>query len=113
MKLPGRVGDTPIIGGGIYSSGQSAVVCTGKGEAFIQTLTAKYVDDQIRLGKHPQDVAEEAIKRMTRLTGETGGLIVVDALERIGISHNCNSFPVVVVIDGEVQNITPVQLMSL
>ncbi|SEC44909.1 isoaspartyl peptidase/L-asparaginase family protein [Paenibacillus sp. GP183] len=112
MKRPGRVGDTPIIGGGIYSSDQSAVVCTGKGEAFIQTLTAKFVDDQIRLGKHPQDVAEEAIKRMTRLTGETGGLIVVDALERIGISHNCNSFPVVVIVNGEVKNIINSRMIS-
>ncbi|SEB73702.1 isoaspartyl peptidase/L-asparaginase [Paenibacillus sp. GP183] len=113
MKLPGRVGDTPIIGGGIYASEQSAVVCTGKGEAFIQTLTAKFVDDQIRSGKHPQDVAEEAIERMTRLTGETGGLIVIDASERIGISHNCSSFPVIVVVNGEVKNIKPVRLKTV
>jgi beta-aspartyl-peptidase (threonine type) len=113
MKLPGRVGDTPIIGGGIYSSDQSAVVCTGKGEAFILTLTAKFVDDQIRLGKHPQVIAEEAIERMTRLTGETGGLIVIDALERVGISHNCSTFPVIVVVNGEVKNIKPIRLVSI
>jgi beta-aspartyl-peptidase (threonine type) len=110
MKLPGRVGDTPIIGGGIFSSDKSAVVCTGKGEAFIQTLTAKFVDDQIRLGRHPQDVAEEAIERMTNLTGETGGLIVIDASERVGIFHNCSSFPVVVVANGIVKNIKPVHI---
>jgi beta-aspartyl-peptidase (threonine type) len=113
MKWPGRVGDTPIIGGGIYASEQSAVVCTGKGEAFIQTLTAKFVDDRIRSGKHPQDVAEEAIERMTRLTGETGGLIVIDASERIGITHNCSTFPVIVVVNGEVKNIKPVRLMTV
>jgi beta-aspartyl-peptidase (threonine type) len=110
MKLPGRIGDTPIIGGGIYASDQSAVVCTGKGEAFIKTLTAKFVDDLIRSGAHPQEAANEAIARMTRLTGETGGLIVIDAFQRFGITHNCSTFPVIVVIDGEVQNITPFQL---
>jgi L-asparaginase / beta-aspartyl-peptidase len=113
MKLPGRVGDTPIIGGGIYASDQSAVVCTGKGEAFIKTLTAKFVDDLIREGKHPQEVANEAIARMTRLTGETGGLIVIDAFQRIGITHNCNTFPVIVLVDGIVQNITPYQLITV
>jgi beta-aspartyl-peptidase (threonine type) len=110
MKFPGRVGDTPIIGGGIYASDRSAVVCTGKGEAFIQTLTAKFVDDSIRAGKHPQDVAEEAVTRMTRLTGETGGLIVVDAEQRIGIAHNCNTFPVIVLVDGKVVSRKPVTL---
>jgi beta-aspartyl-peptidase (threonine type) len=105
MKLPGRIGDTPIIGGGIYASDQSAVVCTGKGEAFIKTLTAKFVDDLIRSGAHPQDAANEAIERMTHLTGETGGLIVIDAFQRFGITHNCNTFPVIVVIDGKVQSI--------
>lgn len=100
LKHPGRVGDTPVIGGGIFASDVSAVVCTGRGEAFIQTLTAKFVDDQIRAGGHPQHVAVTAVERMRERTGENGGVIVLDYAGRIGVSHNCSSFPVVAVRDG-------------
>lgn len=110
MKHPGRVGDTPIIGGGIFASTKSAVVCTGRGEAFIQSLTAKFVDDRCQAGEHPQTVAENAVLRMTELTGETGGLIVIDHRERIGIAHNCSTFPVVVVINGKIQDIRPTKI---
>jgi beta-aspartyl-peptidase (threonine type) len=110
MKYPGRVGDTPIIGGGIFASKYSAIVCTGRGEAFIQTLTAKFVDDQIQAGTHPQEAAIMAIERMTSQTGETGGLIVVDSWQRFGAVHNCSSFPVVVMINGVIQNVKPIQI---
>jgi len=103
LKHPGRVGDTPVIGGGIFASDVAAVVCTGRGEAFIQTLTAKYVDDEIRAGGHPQQVAVAAVERMRRITGENGGVIVVGSDARIGIAHNCASFPVFAVIDGKSQ----------
>lgn len=110
LKHPGRVGDTPVIGGGIYASRNCAVVCTGRGEAFIQTLTAKFVDDEIGKGRQPQEVAEEAIRRMTRLTGESGGLIVVDAGQRYGMAHNCRTFPVAVMVDGIVEDVRPVNI---
>ncbi|MHB1651283.1 MAG: isoaspartyl peptidase/L-asparaginase family protein [Desulfitobacteriaceae bacterium] len=110
FKLPGRVGDTPMIGGGIFSSEHSAVVCTGRGEAFIQTMTAKFVDDRIKAGCHPQDAAEQAICRMTEITGENGGVIVVDSQERLGMAHNCSSFPVAVLVNGSIVHSLPIKL---
>lgn len=110
LKLPGRVGDTPYIGGGIYASAHCAIVCTGRGEAFIQTLTAKFVDDGITSGGEPLEVACEAVNRMSRLTGENGGLIVVDRLGRAAAVHNCSMFPVVLVRDGAVEPIDIVRL---
>lgn len=107
FKLPGRVGDTPMIGGGIFASEHSAVVCTGRGEAFIQTMTAKFVDDLVKAGCHPQDAAEQAICRMTGITGENGGLIVVDSQERLGMAHNCSSFPVAVLVNGSIVHSLP------
>lgn len=110
LKLPGRVGDTPFIGGGIFASADCAVVCTGRGEAFIQTLTAKYVDDGIHAGKHPEEVAIEAIRRLHRLTGEYGGLIVIDNKGRTAAVHNCDRFPVALVRKGKPEKVDPLRL---
>jgi beta-aspartyl-peptidase (threonine type) len=107
-KLPGRVGDTPFIGGGIFASEVCAVVCTGRGEAFIKTLTAKYIDDKIRQGKTPEQVAKDAIQRLSRLTNETGGVIIVDQKGNYAAAHNCNRFPVVIAIDNKVGKLEPI-----
>lgn len=110
LKHPGRVGDTPYIGGGIFASEHCAVVCTGRGEAFIQTLTAKFVDDQIKSGVHPIDAATAGIRRLFRLTGEYGGILVVNHLAEVAAVHNCISFPVAMVCDGEIQ---PIEIVKL
>jgi beta-aspartyl-peptidase (threonine type) len=107
-KLPGRVGDTPFIGGGIFASEVCAVVCTGRGEAFIKTLTAKYIDDKLREGKTPEHVAKDAIQRLSQLTNETGGVIIVNQEGNYAAAHNCNRFPVVIAIDNKVEKLEPI-----
>ena len=111
LKMPGRVGDTPCLGGGIFASRTSAVVCTGVGEAFVETLTAKYVDERIAGGAHPQQAAEEALKRLEELKGAQGGILVVDFLGRTGAAFNAGRFPVVIVVNGKIiENFEPVNL---
>ncbi|KJS01617.1 MAG: hypothetical protein VR68_04725 [Peptococcaceae bacterium BRH_c4a] len=100
LKLPGRVGDTPLIGGGIFASGRCAVVCTGLGEAFMETLTAAYVDSLLARGIHPQEAAEKAIERLNEKRGAPGGILVADSQNRYGAAHNTRSFPVAVVLGG-------------
>ena len=101
LKPPGRVGDTPCLGGGIFASRASAVVCTGAGEAFIETLTAKYVDEKIAGGSHPQQAAELALKRLEELKGAQGGILAIDARGKIGAAFNAGKFPVVAVVNGK------------
>ncbi|MFZ5901567.1 MAG: isoaspartyl peptidase/L-asparaginase family protein [Bacillota bacterium] len=111
LKMPGRVGDTPSLGGGIYASATSAAVCTGVGEAFVETLTAKYVDEQIAAGTHPQEAVESALKRLADLKGAEGGILALDSGGRIGAAFNAGRFPVVVVVDGRVRkDFEPVNL---
>lgn len=100
LKLPGRVGDTPAAGGGIFASPRCAVVCTGRGEAFIETLTAKYVDSLIALGLHPGEAALKAIKRLSQLKKAPGGLLVINSQGLYGAAHNTCSFPVALVLNG-------------
>lgn len=73
LKMPGRVGDTPCFGAGIYASAACAVVCTGVGEAFIETLTARYVDELITAGAHPQAAVERALARWPPRGGPRAG----------------------------------------
>lgn len=110
LKRPGRVGDAPFIGGGIFSSKYCSVVCTGSGEAFAKTLTAKYIDDCIVSGMCPVDAGYKAIKRMQDLTGKTGGVIILDNKGRSSAVHNCTSLPVAIVNDGKLSEIEIVKL---
>lgn len=108
LKLPGRVGDTPMIGGGILATGRCAVVCTGLGEAFMETLTAQYVDSLLARGIHPQEAAETALARLHEKKGAAGGLLVVDNRERYGAACNTRTFPVALLVDGKlVENFSP------
>ncbi len=101
-KLPGRVGDTPFLGGGIFASPKSAVVCTGVGEAFVETLTARYVDEKIAAGLHPQEAVEAALMRLWNLKRAQGGILALDASGRVGAAFNAGRFPVVIAINGKI-----------
>lgn len=101
LKLPGRVGDTPMIGGGIFASNSCAVVCTGLGEAFMETMTARYVASLLADGLHPQEAAEKAILRLHVKRRAPGGILVLDSQKRYGAAHNSSSLPLAMVIDGK------------
>jgi L-asparaginase / beta-aspartyl-peptidase len=78
-KLPGRVGDSPIIGAGTYADdGTCAVSCTGHGELFMRAVLAYDVSARMRYHDRPLvRAAEEALRSLARLGG-TGGLVAVD-----------------------------------
>lgn len=80
-KLPGRVGDSPIIGAGTYASNQScAVSCTGSGEYFIRLSVAKEICALVQYrGKSIQEAANYVIhSEVGALKGGEGGVIVLD-----------------------------------
>ncbi len=63
-KLPGRVGDSPIIGAGLYVDNEAgAAGATGVGEEIIRIVGASFVVEQMRSGKSPQEACELACKR--------------------------------------------------
>jgi N4-(beta-N-acetylglucosaminyl)-L-asparaginase len=56
FKIPGRVGDSPILGAGLYVDGQvGAVGSTGRGEANLYNLTSYLILESMRKGMHPKD----------------------------------------------------------
>jgi L-asparaginase / beta-aspartyl-peptidase len=100
LKLPGRIGDTPIIGGGIYATKDAAVVCTGLGEGFIRLHGASAVVDQIAQGVAVNIAASNIIQKLTQ-QGIVGGMLVVDSKGNYAAVHNSDSFPVVVMVNGK------------
>jgi N4-(beta-N-acetylglucosaminyl)-L-asparaginase len=71
FKLPGRVGDSPIIGAGLYVDDDvGACGSTGRGEAVIKTCGAHAVIELMRQGMSPTDACLEALRRIVRWTVE-------------------------------------------
>lgn len=70
-KIPGRVGDSPVLGAGLYVDGDiGAAGSTGRGEANLFGLCSYLVVEQMRLGKHPKDAGMEALRRIKANTIE-------------------------------------------
>ena len=70
-KIPGRVGDSSIIGAGLYVDGEvGAAGSTGRGEANLMNLSSFFIVDQMRRGVHPRDAAIEALRRIRASTVE-------------------------------------------
>jgi beta-aspartyl-peptidase (threonine type) len=88
-KLPGRVGDSPLVGCGAYADNRTgAVSATGLGEALMKVIIGKAACDLIAQGMSAQGAADAAISLLAERTAGEGGLIVLDRLGRIGIAHN-------------------------
>ena len=63
MKIPGRVGDSPIIGSGFYvESGVGGAVATGLGEDIMRTCCSFRVVELMRSGMHPQQAVEQVVR---------------------------------------------------
>ena len=66
-KIPGRVGDSPIIGAGLYMvSGVGGAAATGKGEEVIKVSGSFNVVEQMRRGLEPRDAIAEVLKEVLK-----------------------------------------------
>jgi N4-(beta-N-acetylglucosaminyl)-L-asparaginase len=70
-KIPGRLGDSPILGAGLYVDNEvGAAGSTGRGEANLYNLTSYLVVENMRRGMAPKDAGMEALKRIKANTVE-------------------------------------------
>jgi N4-(beta-N-acetylglucosaminyl)-L-asparaginase len=70
-KIPGRVGDSPILGAGLYVDGAvGAAGSTGRGEANLYNLCSFLIVEEMRRGRHPKDAGMEALRRIKANTVE-------------------------------------------
>lgn len=70
-KIPGRVGDSPILGAGLYVDGDvGAAGSTGRGEANLYGLSSFLIVESLRRGMRPKDAGMEALRRIKAATSE-------------------------------------------
>lgn len=100
-KRKGRVGDSPIIGAGVYADNETcAVSATGYGEDFLRTVLSKTVADVIEFQSCNADhAAQHGIDYLVRKVKGRGGIIVIDQ------AGNCASrFTTKKMIHGWIEN---------
>ena len=85
--LPGRVGDSPVIGAGTYCNAEAAASATGEGEAILGCTLAREAVRWVEEGLTPQQAARRAIQRLKRVGRGVGGIIVLDRRGRVGAAY--------------------------
>lgn len=84
-KYPGRYGDTPLPGAGVWADNDGgACGCTHTGEMTARTLTAKSVVDAMRRGTCVKEAVHHAVNELRRLKGGYQGQVVIHAISREG-----------------------------
>jgi L-asparaginase / beta-aspartyl-peptidase len=89
-KIPGRVGDSPVIGAGTYANNATAAVsATGNGEVYIQGTAANTISAMIEFGGWDVEAAaaEVVLQRLPALGG-VGGVIALSADGRFAAPHS-------------------------
>jgi len=86
-KRQGRVGDSPIVGAGVYADNETcAVSATGYGEEFMRTVISKTIADFVYMkGMAAEEATQAGIEYLKRKVNGRGGVIVIDHL------GNCSS----------------------
>ena len=77
-KLPGRIGDSALIGASTWADGRLAVSCTGQGEFFIRAAAAAQVAYRMRFAQESLELAALSVLREIASCGGAGGLIALD-----------------------------------
>ncbi|MCI6844329.1 MAG: N(4)-(beta-N-acetylglucosaminyl)-L-asparaginase [Coriobacteriaceae bacterium] len=107
MKLPGRVGDSPIPGAGFYVDSEfGGAVSTGLGEDVMKGCVGYEIVRLMGTGLHPQQACEQAVaafgEKLTRRRGHAGDIsfVAMDARGRWGVATNIEGFSFVVQTEG-------------
>lgn len=89
MNQPaGRVGDTALVGSGLYADNIGACSTTGDGESIIPVVLAKTAIDFLAGDRHPDEAAQMAIDTLKSKVEGEAGCILLDSQGRVGWAYN-------------------------
>lgn len=101
-KLPGRVGDAPLVGIGTYANSEVAISCTGHGEYYIRNVVAYDIAARMRYQKATlKSATDHLIFKVLLPQGGEGGLIAIDTKGNIAHPFNTEAMPFGYVRAGE------------
>lgn len=107
-QLPGRVGDSPLIGCGTYAeTGLGGVSCTGDGEATIRVVLARRTVEILREIEDPSLAADAAVRLLVSKGRGDGGLILIDRHGRTAYAHSTPFMPVGTRAAGDAAAVIP------
>lgn len=93
-KMPGRVGDVPMVGCGFYADNRlGGASSTGWGEAIAKVLLARLALDRLEKSGDPQEAARAAIRELQERVGGDGGIILLAPDGRPGRHRNTSFMP--------------------
>jgi L-asparaginase / beta-aspartyl-peptidase len=96
-KLPGRVGDSALIGCGTYAdSSIGGVSCTGDGEAIVRVVLGHRAIQYLKDADEPDYAAKVAVDLLVDEGGGQGGLILIDWRGRVGFATSTRLMPVAI-----------------
>lgn len=87
-KLPGRIGDTPLLGAGTWADGMVAMSATGHGESFIRVAAGHELSARMRLAGDGLEAAAAGVLAAVQAVGGDGGLVAVDRAGRVAMPFN-------------------------
>jgi beta-aspartyl-peptidase (threonine type) len=88
LMLPGRVGDTPLVGCGVYADNAAgAVSMTGIGEGIIRIAVAKEIADRLAAGASPAAAARVVLRKLVSRIDGSAGALVLRPDGRLAIHH--------------------------
>jgi len=108
FKLPGRVGDSPIVGAGIYADDEvGAAGATGWGEELWKAVASFRAVEEMRRGATPQEACDTVVRRMMRRQPKSRELacavFAIDRQGRVGAAVTEGEFPVWTCRDGRLE----------
>ncbi|TET08806.1 MAG: peptidase T [Candidatus Thorarchaeota archaeon] len=93
-KLPGRVGDSPIVGAGVYANDIAGVSCTGKGEQILRITMGRMAVFHVEQGLSVKQAANTVMAELRQKTSGEAGLILVDNQGNVAMKFDTPHMPV-------------------
>jgi beta-aspartyl-peptidase (threonine type) len=93
-KLPGRVGDSPIVGAGVYANDIAGVSCTGKGEQILRITMARMAVFHVEQGLSVNEATGLVMAELRQKTSGEAGLTMVDKNGEVSVQFDTPHMPV-------------------
>ncbi len=111
-KLPGRVGDSPIIGAGVYANEIASASCTGKGEQILRVVMGREAVMYVEQGLSVEDACLRVMRSIREKTSGEAGLIMLDTAGSVGLAFDTPHMPVAIARNSDVVYVTMKPSMS-
>ena len=101
-KLPGRVGDSPVIGAGVYANELAGATCTGRGEQILRISMARMAVYYAEEGLSVAESCDKIMRVLRERTTGDAGLIMADHDGRVALGFDTPHLPVVLARNGKI-----------